>query len=53
MTIYHNVTPEEFDKLYKSAITIFKEMSKAIEDQKFTIVEIQNKLREEYQQFIA
>lgn len=49
----HNITPKEFDKLYKSAITIFKEMSKAIEAQKLTIVEIQNKLREDYKQFIA
>lgn len=44
-------TEDEFNKLYKSAISIFCEMAKAIEDQKLSIIEIQNKLREEYKQF--
>lgn len=43
--------PDEFADLQKSAITIFRGMSKALDDQKCLIIAIQKQLRSEYKKF--
>ena len=43
--------PDEFDNLQQSAITIFREMSKALDTQKCIIIAIQKQLRSEYKKF--
>ena len=48
-----NATEIVFADIYKNALTILKEVSKAIEDQKLCIIDIQCKLRTEYKQYLG